>query len=371
MQNFLLPLLIGTDEFGLLAYMLASSALLYSLYDNGYNLLVMRKNKFQHVFMRCKIELFFLASIGYVLLWALNKNSDMISPFLVLPHAFLMIWYSYFNYTLLASRRMKQVAKLALVISAFSFFLPLLISKAGLPVIYAPLIAVGASLGLALLIFPELCLTLLVRDVFTAWRLDLHGVGYRWALFLKQAQISVGAILNSLIVWAGVYIVAMTQGFHEAAAFRLTMSLLALMTLTIPFFKPSFLRLAQKSGDFIKLALVSSQIILLSGFAQLVIVYLVAETVLNWVFPDLAATIFALLMPLSLLPALSVMLELETVLLDRFNKLKTLLATCALSIMLVAPWALFFRSIALITVFYSVFCAANLAILIQSRKNVR
>ena len=108
MQNLVLPILIGTEEFGRLTFVLASSALLYSFYDNGYNLLVMRKHELGAAFMRCKTELFVLAGMGYLAIWSVTGGEDMLTPILVLPHAFMMTWFSYVMHLLLSKRRMRS-----------------------------------------------------------------------------------------------------------------------------------------------------------------------------------------------------------------------------------------------------------------------
>ena len=370
-QNLVLPILIGTEEFGRLSFVLASSALLYSFYDNGYNLLVMRKRELGAAFMRCKTELFALTALGYLAIWALTGGEDLVTPILVLPHAFVMTWYSYYMHVLLSERRMRAAAHFSLAFVALGFTLPLAFVSIGLPVMYAPVCSVTLAFAVARVLLSDMRLAKHFKRSLQPLR---WGLRYRWALFLKQAQISIGTIVDSLVVWGGVYVITQAYGYNEGAIYRVAMSVLALMTQTIPIFKPTFLRLSRQTQGFARLTVVASLVGLGVGAAQWIFVWVAGEWILEFFFQGIAADIFTILIVLPLLPAMKVIIELQTVLLDFYNALSLLLLNILGSILIACAAILFHQGIEVLLVFYASFCLLNLVALFrvnQTRRSPR
>lgn len=367
-QNLVLPILIGTEEFGRLSFMLASSALLYSFYDNGYNLLVMRKRDLGAAFMRCKTELFALAALGYLLVWFLAGGEDMLTPILVLPHAFMMTWYSYYLHLLLSERRMREAVLFSLVFVAIGFTLSLVFVSIGVPVVYAPVCSVILTFVVAQVMLSDMRLAMHFKRSLQPLRRRLR---YRLRLFLKQALISICTIVDSLVVWGGVYVITQAFGYHEGAIYRVAMSVLALMTQTIPVFKPTFLRLSRRTQGFAQLTVISILVVLAFGAAQWVFVWVAGEWILEFFFQSIAADIFAILIALALLPAMKVIMELQTVLLDVYNDLSVLLVNIMGSIVVACATFLYHQGIEVLLAFYASFCLLNMVALFQVNQTRR
>lgn len=328
LQNLVLPNIIGMEKFGVLAYVMASSYILFSFYDNGYNLLVIRKKDTGTQFIRAKMEIFFFASILYFFVYVVVRvkggQGNILSPFLVLPHAFLLIWISYLVHVLLAAQRMRDAALLSVFFAGFNFLLPLMAVWLRLPLIYAPLVAALCAIVTAQLAFNDLSVLTYLRRSFGGLR---GGIRYRRGLFLKQMQISIGTIVDSLIVWGGVYSITQLLGYHEAAVFRVAMSVIALMTITIPVFKPTFMRLSRHARGFNRVITAALFVVLFVGLVQWGIVWLAGEWLLGLLFPQSSTDLYEVLLVLAPVAALKVILELQTVLLDSHNSLPTMFAT--------------------------------------------
>lgn len=365
MQNLVLPILIGTEEFGRLTFVLASSALLYSFYDNGYNLLVMRKRELGAAFMRCKTELFVLAGLSYLAIWTVTGGEDMLTPILVLPHAFMMTWFSYVMHMLLSNRRMRDAALFSLVFVALGFSLPLAFVNVGVPVVYAPICSVTVAFMAARFMFSDMRLAMHFKRSLQPLR---RGLRYRWGLFQKQAQISISTIVDSLVVWGGVYVITQAYGYHEGAIYRVAMSILALMTQTIPVFKPTFLRLSRRTQGFARLTVLASLVVLAVGAAQWTFVWLAGEWILEMLFPSISAGVFGILVVLALLPAMKVILELQSVMLDVYNALSVLLWNIVVSILIALVAFMFHQGIEVLLAFYFSLCMLNLVVLFRANQ---
>jgi len=357
-QNLVLPLLIGTEEFGKLAFVLASSALLYAIYDHGYNLLIIRKQNFHVQFMLCKLELFAAFSVCYILFWLFSGSEQMLHPALVIPHALSMTIFTYVIYFLMAGGRMRQAALFSIVLALIGLLTPLLFVFTQVPIIFAPLVSTMTSLLIGVVFFRDLPILLFVRN-FPKYATKRLGFRYRWRLFSKQAQISAGTIIDGLIVWSGVYFIALFQGPHEAAVFRISMSIITLMSQAIPIFKPTYLRLSRSTQNFMKLALFSGSAVLCVGLLQWAFLLFFGMPILLAVFTESAPDIFDVIMPLALVPALKVILELQTVLFDRRNLLSYQFWSVAIALPVTLGYAWKYQSIVAIFIFYLVLCLSN------------
>lgn len=359
-QHFALPVFLGMTDYGRMATLVGAASLLSVGYDHGYNLLVVRKHRLAWHYLAIKLALLSVACLGAsVWAWADGRVSPWLTAAAGL-HGLSFVLYTFYVHVDIAHGQVKRVLRYSLASGLLLLACPLALHAVSADVAYAP--ALGGVLSLAL--------TVALRGtkvngygLACLWHMQLH-FGHLRLTAVKQAQISIGTIIDGVIVWGGVILVSTTYGFEAAAVYRVAMSAVGLMTQALPLPKQVLLKVARQSAD-ISWARRYALMLLAAGAAQAVAVALLGHAVLLYIVPVHADPIYHAVLMLSGVPALRATLELQTILHDRLNQLsclaKSALASLALTAVLLREDIYLF-----VVAFYVLLCAMGARPLIFS-----
>jgi hypothetical protein len=352
-QHFILPLLLGLRAYGEFVSVVGTASLLSIAFDHGYNLLTIRKPSIGCQYLRVKYLFLAVTTSCVGLYFLISRDGDAaVLFFSAVFYAVIFVRYTYLIHLEIAVGRMRNVLALSLVNGLLLVASPTIFYLLNVPVYYAPALAGGLSLTVASVFLKSATAHNKVRSYSKTFDLPLRYLG---TTFVRQSQLAMGTIVDGVIVWGGVVAISLSYGFEQAAIYRITMSVIALMTQVIPMPKQVLLKAARHAIDvswagrfFAALALI--------GVLQALLVYFVGRPLLATLFPDNGIKLYEFVLLLAPVPALKATFELQTVLFDYAGRLSTmawrvLLAATAAAAML---WAL--NGYAAILVFYAILC---------------
>jgi len=319
LQHFLLPFVLGLRDYGLLALTVGWSSLLFSGYDHGYNLLTIRRPALGRHYLANKLAILSLAALGFLVYVRLEPDLPAGIFIPVLLQAISFVVYTYLINHEIAVGRLKRVVIFAVINGILLILTPVAFASAGIGITFAPAAATALSLFVVVAARRREPGLPARRPIL---RTPLRLTHLRRS-FVKQGQISFGTIIDATIVWLGVVVIASQEGLEGAAVYRIVMSSIALLTQLLPLPKAVLLRLARTESSF-SWAFRYLAILVLAGVVQIVAVYLIGRQAVSMVFSDTVDAIYSgvvLLSPIALLKAL---LDLETILYDRANRLSRL-----------------------------------------------
>lgn len=357
-QHFMLPIFLGLEEYGRLAFTIGISSLLFSGFDYGYNLMMVRKPNLKYHYFASKFA-FLLVAILIFIFYALMTPAlgmEMILP--VIIYSVCYITYTYFINSEIAQGRIKRVVTFSIISGSLLLLIPLLFFYSGIDILYAPVTTQLLSVAAVVILCRK---NIAFNRANRVFQVRLKSVHLRRGM-VKQAQMSFGTIIEAMIIWLGVVLVTLYEGYEAAAVYRIVMSALSLMTQLLPVPKQVLIRMA-RSESSTSWAVRYLLVIILMGAAQIIGVYFLAEPVLAIIFPDTANAIFISVLIMSPTAALKAMFELETVVYDRYGRL---------------PWLFWFGLIAIIPavisfeilgiywtvlIFYSALCLVSTSVM--------
>lgn len=357
-QHFVLPVFLGLEEYGRLAFTIGMASLLFSAFDYGYNLLTVRRPHLSWHYLSAKLALLACASLVFIFYALTSSEVEPEIIFPVLVYGFSYITYTYFVNCEIAHGRIKRVVYFSIISGSLLLINPLLFHYSDTNIMYAPATTMVVSVVVVIFLSRR-------ESDLAGWKQiikkKLRGNHLKKSA-IKQAQISFGTIIEALIIWLGIVLVSIYEGFEAAAIYRIVMSALSLMAQLLPVPKQVLIRLAKTRSDYtwsIKYLLM----IMFIGALQVLVVYLLAEMVIGLVFPDKVNIIYAGILIMAPAAALKATFELETVLFDRDNKLSFLFWFGLIAIIPTIGGFVFFGVYWAVLIFYTTLCFVSTIVL--------
>jgi hypothetical protein len=321
-QHLLLPIYLGLAKYGLVSLVVGSAGLLHSAYDHGFNLLTVRKPAQRRHYLAFKYALFAILAAVFVTVALVTRNPEPAIAVAAVVYGAAFVIYTQWSYHQVALGNLRLVVRMAVVQGILTVSMPILLDASGLSVVYAPPVAMVASLLVTAIVGRGASGRALARASAELIRMPI-APGHIARAFVKQAQISLGTILDGMVVGFGVLLVVRYAGLEAGGAFRVVMSLVALLTLVIPMPKHVLLKNARKTRST-RWGWRYAAGIVGVGALQVIGIRLLGRFVIGQVAPGAVEAVYAGIVVLAPVAALKALFELETILHDVRNRLSRL-----------------------------------------------
>lgn len=231
--NFLLPVIVGFEEYGKLVYISGSSYLIISLFDYGYNLRCVKKINRSYLYAKYIFVGVFSSVFG--LYFISSSQVDSVYFIVIVVQTFLFVSYTYYSHMLVSLRRNDISIVNSLINGVLLFATPMAFSLLGMPIELSVVVYFFLSI-----VVVRICIHKVSGSVS---KLEMGGgisVRFLRTSFLTQIKRSVGNFYDSFLTWAGVIFLADFIGEEDATAFRISISIVALLVLVVPLHRQTF-----------------------------------------------------------------------------------------------------------------------------------